>query len=181
MLAVVGGPRRRGNTDLLMDEVIRGAREAGASVERVFLADLAIEPGDGCDACRKTSRRVRRDDMVPLYDKLFESDVWILGTPVYWWGPCAQLKAFIDRWCLFGEDGRDRAQGKRAALVATFAGKNPDTARHAVGMLQDSFDYLRIGFTEQLLVTADDRGEVARDRLALGRAHALGTRLVLGR
>lgn len=180
VLAVVGSPRKRGNTDLLVDEVIRGAREAGAAVEKVFLADLTIEPCDGCDACRKTSRCVHRDDMVALYEALFECDVWILGTPVYWWGPSAQLKAFIDRWYLFGDTGRHRVEGKRAALVAAFADDDPATARHLVGMLHDAFEYLRIEFTEHLLVTAANRGEVADDRPALERAHALGKRLVLG-
>jgi len=180
VLAVVGSPRKRGNTDLLMGEVIRGAREVGAWVERVFLADLAIAPCDGCDACRNTVRCVHLDDMTALYDKLFGSDVWVLGTPVYWWGPSAQLKTFIDRWYLFGDDQRYRVQGKRAALVAAFADDAPSTARHVVGMLQDTFEYLGIEFKEQLLVTAGDRGEVATNAPAMERAHALGKRLGLG-
>jgi multimeric flavodoxin WrbA len=181
MLAVVGSPRKRGNTDMLVDEVIRGARQAGSAVEKVFLADLKIEPCDGCDACRKSPQCVHRDDMTALYDSMLESDVWVLGTPVYWWGPSAQLKAFIDRWYMLGRESYRPLQGKRAALVATFADDDPRTARHVLGMLEDAFDYLEMSFEDQLLVTAGDRGEVASNRDALERARALGRKLASGR
>jgi multimeric flavodoxin WrbA len=37
VLGIVGSPRRRGNTETLVDEVLRGAEEAGALVEKVIL------------------------------------------------------------------------------------------------------------------------------------------------
>ncbi len=178
VLAVVGSPRKRGNTELLVDAVIRGATENGAEVEKVFLADLDVRPCDGCDACRKSTRCVLRDDMIPLYDQLYASDAWVLGTPIYWWGPSAQLKAFVDRWYAFSSDA-GRVSGKRAALVAAFEDADPATARHTVGMLQDSLDYLHIDFVDQVLVTANKRGEVAQNPAALERAYALGKRLAL--
>jgi multimeric flavodoxin WrbA len=181
VLAVVGSPRKRGNTDVLVDAVIRGATDNGAEVERVFLAGLDIKPCDACDACRdqrQSGRCVVRDDMTSLYEKLFASDAWVLGTPIYWWGPSAQLKAFVDRWYAFsGDDERQRVDGKRAALVAAFEDSDPATARHTVGMLQDTFDYLRMDFVEQVLVTAGARGEVTKNQAALDRAYALGKRL----
>ena len=48
LLAVVGSPRKRGNTDLLMDQVIEGAQAAGAEVQRVFLHGMDIAACDGC-------------------------------------------------------------------------------------------------------------------------------------
>ena len=177
VLAVVGSPRKRGNTDLLIDALLEGAKEAGAEVEKVYLADLHILPCDGCDVCRVSGQCVHQDDMIPLYEKLFRSDVWVLGTPIYWWGPSAQLKAFIDRWYLFGNGERWRVRGKRAALVIPFADSDPGTARHVVGMLADSFDYLGMDFVGQILVTAGDLGEVAKNPAALEQAHNLGRRL----
>ena len=178
VLAVVGSPRKRGNTDLLVDAVIRGATENGAEVEKVFLADLDVEPCDACDGCRKSARCVVRDDMIPLYEQLYASDAWVLGTPIYWWGPSAQIKAFVDRWYAFSHD-IGRVSGKRAALVTAFEESDPATARHTVGMLQESLDYLHIDFVDQVLVTAGNRGEVAHNQAALDRAYALGKRLAL--
>jgi multimeric flavodoxin WrbA len=101
LLAVVGSPRKRGNTDLLMYRVIEGAQDAGAEVQRVFLHGMNISPCDGCRACVKTGACKMEDDMAPLYDALYGSDVWALGTPVYWFGASAQMKTFIDRWYVF--------------------------------------------------------------------------------
>jgi multimeric flavodoxin WrbA len=98
MLGIVGSPRRGGNTEILVDEVLCGAEEAGALVEKVILSKLNIAPCRACDACRKTGQCAQRDDMPALLKKMERSQVWVLGTPVYWWGPTAQFKAFLDRW-----------------------------------------------------------------------------------
>ena len=96
MLGIVGSPRQGGNTDILVDEILSGAREAGAQVEKIMLGELAIAPCQACYACRKGGGCVQRDDMEDLLAKMKSSSVWVLGTPVYWWGPSAQLKAFVE-------------------------------------------------------------------------------------
>lgn len=177
ILAVVGSPRKGGNTDLLMDSLIQGAREAGAEVERVFISDLDVNPCDNCDVCKSTGECIQEDDMTPLYDKLLESDVWVLGTPIYWWGPSAQLKAFIDRWYGIGDAQRQQLKGKKAALVAPFEDSDPATARHVVGMMHDIFDYLKMEYLGQVLATAKQRGEIAGNPAAIEEARALGRRI----
>ena len=180
LFAAVGSPRKRGNTDLLIDALLDGARNEGATTEKVYLCDLHIEPCDGCEVCFSTGECVHQDDMIPLYGKLLDSDVWVLGTPVYFWGPSAWLKAFIDRWYYFVENQGDRLQGKRAVLVAPFGDADPATPRHLVGMLADSFRYMEMDFAGQILVTASERGEVAKDRAAMEKARELGRRLAKG-
>jgi multimeric flavodoxin WrbA len=177
VLAVVGSPRHGGNTDLLVDSLIEGARDGGADVEKVFLADLTIAPCDNCDGCRPSAECVVQDDMTPLYDKLMEADVWVLGTPIYWWSVSAQMKAFIDRWYAFGSDGRWRAKGKKAALVSAFEDATPDTARHVVGMLKDVFNYLEMDYLGHVLVTAKKLGEVAGKPEALAEARTMGRQI----
>jgi len=41
ILAIYGSPRRKGNTSLLLQEAVKGAREAGAQVEEV-VRDLGV-------------------------------------------------------------------------------------------------------------------------------------------
>jgi multimeric flavodoxin WrbA len=77
---------------------LAGAAEAGAQTEKVILSKLDIGPCRGCDACAKTGKCVQEDDMCALLEQMAQSDVWVLGTPVYYWGPTAQFKAFLDRW-----------------------------------------------------------------------------------
>jgi multimeric flavodoxin WrbA len=180
VLAVVGSPRKRGNTDLLVDALLRGAEEGGAIVEKVYLADKDIKPCDGCDVCFTNGECVHDDDMVALYEKLLECEVWALGTPVYWWGPTAQMKAFIDRWYFLTDQHRGALEGKRAVLVAPFGDDDPETARHLVGMFAAAFKYLKMDFAGQILVTASEKGEVASNAAALEEARSLGQRLAAG-
>ena len=98
MLGIVGSPRRGGNTEILVDEILAGAEEAVGNIEKVILNEMNINPCRACNSCYKTGKCVQDDDMSSLFEKMEQSDVWILGTPIYWWGPTAQFKAFLDRW-----------------------------------------------------------------------------------
>ena len=49
VLILLGSPRKKGNSSLLAEHLARGAREAGAHVETLFLQDLEIGPCTGCD------------------------------------------------------------------------------------------------------------------------------------
>jgi multimeric flavodoxin WrbA len=53
VLGIYGSPRREGNTELLLRELLRGCREAGAEVEEVLLRDLKITPCLEIYACRQ--------------------------------------------------------------------------------------------------------------------------------
>ncbi len=175
ILALVGSPRHGGNTDLLVEAAIAGAAAAGAEVEKVFLADLTINPCIGCEYCREHNGRCFRDDaMQDLYPRIREADGYIIGTPVYWWGPSAQLKLFLDRWYAFLGDENFSFAGKKLALICPMGDSEPETARHVVGMFTDALEYLQIEFTGQLVVTASGRGEVAKNPAALAEARDLG-------
>ena len=97
ILVISSSPRRNGNSDLLCDEFIKGALEAGNKVEKVFLADKKINVCLGCGACYNTSKCIQKDDMVDLNDKMVEADVIVLATPVYFYSMAGQLKVLIDR------------------------------------------------------------------------------------
>ena len=158
MLGIVGSPRRGGNTEILVDEVLRGAEEAGALVEKVILSKLNIAPCRACDACRKTGECAQRDDMLALLEKMERSQVWVLGTPVYWWGPTAQFKAFLDRW--YGAE-YVMFKGRRVILTIPLEDTDASTARHTVGMFTDALAYLKAElFATVLAPGVLDRGKV---------------------
>jgi hypothetical protein len=73
VLGIVGSPRRHGNTEMLVNEALRGAEEADASVEKVILSKLDVGPCRACDACRKTGECVQRDDMPALLEQMERS------------------------------------------------------------------------------------------------------------
>jgi multimeric flavodoxin WrbA len=138
IVAVCGSPRVGGNSERLTEELLRGASEAGCTTELVRLADLSINPCDACNACLEGEECTQEDDMAALASSLDAADAWIITTPVYWWGPTAQMKAFVDRWYGLNEA---RFEGKKVVLIVTLGDDDISAARHTVGMLTDALDY----------------------------------------
>lgn len=108
IIAVNGSPNRNGNTSLLVEEVLLGAKAAGAEVEHVFLPDHRLEFCRGCLSngtrgfCMSTGRCVIPDDMEALKAKLNAADGIIFASPSYGLEPTARMKNFVtDRLGLF--------------------------------------------------------------------------------
>jgi multimeric flavodoxin WrbA len=91
ILALLGSPRKGGNTDILATEVLRGASEAGASTEKVYLDDYNIRPiGDVSDVTSQREDSRKDDDLPFILEKFLNSDIVIWASPVYWQGVSAQ-------------------------------------------------------------------------------------------
>ncbi len=174
-LGIVGSPRRGGNTDVLVAEVLRGAAEAGAKTARKRLADLAIGPCRACFSCVPSGKCAQDDGMADLLEPMEQSRVWVLGTPVYWWGPTAQFKAFVDRW--FGAIRKFPFKGKKVVLVVPLGDSNPAAAKHAVGMLSSALKYVGAEITDTVLGPGlGDRGDARKARGILRKARMAGAK-----
>jgi multimeric flavodoxin WrbA len=97
VLGIYGSPRRGGNTDLLLDRVLDGAREAGGEVSVLYARDLRIGGCLECGGCDETGECVVPDDMEKVYPLLEEADIIFLASPVFFYNVTAQVKALIDR------------------------------------------------------------------------------------
>jgi multimeric flavodoxin WrbA len=98
ILVIEGSPRKGGNTDLLSDEFIRGAKEAGHDVEKAYLQGMNIHYCVDCEACMKNGGTcVQKDDFAGIAAKLLSCDVLVLASPVYYYSVTAQMKTMIDR------------------------------------------------------------------------------------
>ena len=97
ILGVVGSPRKGGNTEILMGEVLRVTQEAGCETEMFRMSEKRVAPCDACAACFETGSCVIQDDMQELYAMLDRADGIILGSPVYFGSVSAQTKAIMDR------------------------------------------------------------------------------------
>jgi multimeric flavodoxin WrbA len=176
VLGILGSPRRGGNTEILLDEALRGAAEAGAETAKIALTDLQIGPCRGCDWCEGTHICIQEDDMVGLRRQMDASDVWVLGTPVYWWGPTAQFKTFLDRWYA---GPKSLFQGRRIVLIIPLGDSDPQTARHTVGMFEDALDYVEAErFAVVVAPGVNARGEVRQHPDLLEAAYRAGQEAV---
>lgn len=98
VLILSGSPRKKGNSDMLCDEFMRGAVESGHDVEKIRVAEKNIGFCRSCYACEKNNGVCAiKDDMAEVMDKILAADVLVLASPVYFYSVDAQLKAVIDR------------------------------------------------------------------------------------
>jgi NAD(P)H-dependent FMN reductase len=102
ILAVNGSPRRRGNTTLLVQELLRGAQEAGAAAEELIAEDLQLKYCKGCLRCNVLKRcSISGDDWEALTRKIVQADVLVFASPIYFHHVTASLKKVIDRFRSF--------------------------------------------------------------------------------
>ena len=120
ILALMGSPRLRGNTAILLSQFINGARAAGGEAEVVNLQEENIHPCDACDICECGDKDfcVHNDSMRELMKKVGEADAFVLATPVWWTGASSLTKIFLDR--LYGYNTREFFGGKGIYLITTF-------------------------------------------------------------
>ena len=98
VLILSGSPRKGGNSDILCDEFMKGALDAGNEVEKIFVAEKKIAMCTGCYFCANHGGRCAfNDDMGEILQKIIDCDVLVLSSPVYFYSICAQLKTVIDR------------------------------------------------------------------------------------
>ena len=128
VIGLSGSPRVRGNTDILLDQFLSGARKAGVQTEKIALRDYSIQPCIGCEECRENKTCTRfHDGMQLLYPKVEESKGMVLGSPTYNYNVTPWIKAFIDRLYSYYDYTDDRprryssrleGQGRKAAVFA---------------------------------------------------------------
>ena len=98
VLILSGSPRKGGNSDLLCNEFMRGAIEAGHEVEKIRVAEKKIGYCSACYYCQKSGGVcAKKDDMAEVLQKIIDADVIVLSSPVYFYSIDAQLKTVIDR------------------------------------------------------------------------------------
>lgn len=136
VLAISSSPRLGGNSDMLCDEFLRGAKEGGHLVSKINLDQKNLNPCKGCDVCIKTGACFQKDDMVEILKEVADADVILLATPVYFYSVSAQLKMFIDR-CYYGYQ---QLRGKKFYLAVTAADMEHEAMAPAVETMRG---YLR--------------------------------------
>ena len=90
VVAIIGSPRRNGNTELLAAHALKAMAEEGIETELVPLAGLDIRGCTACMACSREEDCTIQDDLWPVYEKMKAADGIILASPVYY-GSCTAL------------------------------------------------------------------------------------------
>lgn len=183
VLGIMGSPRIRSNTDLLLDEVLKGAQSQGAEVEKIVVDKLNISPCKEYLGCYKDGNCVIRDDMDDIYPKLVDADVVVVASPMFFYGLSAQLKALVDRCqALWARSYvlKQSLQGseRKGAFIAVGATSGDKLFDGATLVVKYFFQAIGVDYADELLIRGvDKRGEIKEHPTALSEAFDLGKRL----
>lgn len=101
-MAVNGSPRKGWNTGTLLKKALEGAESKGAEKEIIHLYDYSFKGCISCFECKKREGKNYgtcgfKDEMTPVYEKIKDIDVLILGSPIYFGDVTGELRSFIER------------------------------------------------------------------------------------
>ena len=180
-VALFGSPKKRGHSAALHEAFISGMGPVTAP-ERLFLYDLNIGPCDGCGHCREAFFCPLDDDMPRLYSLLRDASLVTISSPLYFSGPPAPLKCFIDRCQALWEAARRgemAAAGKTGHLIVTGGSQYDGMFAPMVTIIRHFYNSIGCSFYEEeyLLVPGIDArgcvpGEVIESAARMGRVYA---------
>ena len=186
VLGLFGSPRRGGNTDLLLEEMLKGAESRGAKIERIFLSDLDISDCRECRSCEATGNCVVRDEMQEIYSKLMEADYIVLASPIFFYGVTAQVKRMIDRcqafWArkyILKKSSVEKGDAKRKGWFLSVGGsRGAKVFEGAILTVRYFFDALNVEYAGELTFRGiDGKGAIKEHPSALKEALEAGQRL----
>ncbi len=180
IMGIIASERREGNTAFIVNKLLEGAREQGAQTQSFSFSDLDIKPCRGCWACHKSDQGcVIKDDMQKIYNAMENTDVIILGLPIYMGQMSAQGKIVIDR--LFAQFSprfspffKDNAVKKQIVLSFNQGNPNADLFKPYIEYTSQMFKTLEFDVKEIPVVTGlrsgpiYDRKDLSRDLKRFG-------------
>jgi len=191
IMAIIGSPRKGGNTELLTDRAIEGCRSRGeVEVEKFFVVDRNIAFCSGCLSCVAPDSQgcVIEDEMGELLGRMVSCDGFIFATPNHVRSVTAPMINFLTRMlpllrlkveqdghgAVVGGSFESKLQGKRAAIIISQG--DPTISSFLVFALLErnfiDFQLIRVG--EVISLGNVSRGEVIKKENDLQAAFALG-------
>jgi len=181
VVAFVGSPRKGGNTDRLVEEILAGAQDAEHQTEKFYLCDYDLTPIDPVYGEEANWTDPRQGVADQLIDKMVAADAVVLGTPVYSFSMSGLLKLFIDRWALYQRGGqrlRDLTAGKKLVVVVAMADSDTSYIEAVLAPLRWAAKWLKMPWAGEVVATGvSDPGEVEQRPDLLADARARGQSL----
>jgi multimeric flavodoxin WrbA len=185
VVGILGSPRKGGNTEILLDKALEGAREAGGEVLKIRLNDLSMKGCQECGACQTTGKCALDDDMQRLYPILEELDVLIIASPVFFSGLSSQTKMMIDRcqslWARkYRLNNPITSDGKRRGAFLSVGGMKRSDFSGAISTIKVFFTSIDIEYMGELTFPGiDSKGEINDHPTALDEALTFGKKLLI--
>ncbi|MGP8013714.1 flavodoxin family protein [Methanoregula sp.] len=166
IIGILGSPLPDGNTALLLDKALEGAKAAGCEVELIDVITLDIQSCQEIYYCKDHNTCILNDDMIPIYPKVAALDSLILATPIMTMGIPGHLKSFIDRFQVFYMAKYFRNEPlvspdlkkRRKSLFISISGMDiPGVFNGAKQTTKAFFDIIDSPYHDELLISGMDQ------------------------
>jgi multimeric flavodoxin WrbA len=176
VLGINGSPRPQGNTALLLDTFLRGAKDAGADTLRLDVSCMDISGCTECNGCKDTGACVLADEMVKVYQAIQQADVLVMATPLFFSGMSSQLKAVIDRCqCLWYLARRGELLERKSAYLLAVGAMEAANFRNVLSEVRSFCKGVGIVYKGEITVPGvDQEGDILSRPEELERAYSLG-------
>jgi len=184
VLGISGSPRIGGNTDILLDKLLEGAKIKGAKIEKIILNKLKFSGCQECDNVNDDGTCIIEDDMQGVYDKIKNADVIILASPIFFGSLSAQTKMMVDRFqCLWRAKyilKKDIGFKKIKGVFLSIEGSDrKDFFDNAKSIVKNFFAVINVEYKSELFCSnIDAKGNMLKHPDCLKKAFELGERIV---
>jgi multimeric flavodoxin WrbA len=189
LVGIYGSPRKAGNTDLMLDAFLEGARAAGCEISKLYVRELEIRGCLGCGHCDKAGMCIQKDDMQQVYPLLEQAQHIVVASPIYFYGITAQLKLLVDRAQalymkreLAQKEGKIVSEGpqRKGFLLLAGATRGKRLFECSILTIKYFFDALGVDYSGELCFKEiDERGAVLQHPEAMEQCRTAGTTFVL--
>ncbi len=185
LLGILGSPRVGGNSDVLLEQALNGAKDAGAEVEKIVLSRRKISGCLDCGKCNEAGVCAIKDDMAEIRKKILAADAVIHSVPLYFWAMTSQMKAYLDRWCAFFDANWEwhkayvsPMKGKRIGVITVCGDPDVSTAEPIIHSFKSTCEFTGLNLYGVVRASAGKKGEIEGNRKAKAEAYALGQKAV---
>ncbi|MCX5776249.1 MAG: flavodoxin family protein [Candidatus Firestonebacteria bacterium] len=184
ILGINGSPRKGGNTDILLERALTGAKAAGAETQRINLGELRFSPCLSCENARKDGVCKINDDMQKVSIAIAKADGIIIASPVYFGSVSAQIKMMIDRFqcywaAIFMHKTLKNPPARPGAFICVAANSKKEFFENSKEVVKNLFFTLNVKYSKELLCAGvEGKGEVLKKTECLQKAEKVGFELV---
>ena len=184
VLTVKGSPRSEGKTNKVIDEILRGAKEAGHEIKEYNIGNMAIRGCQACYACKdRVTDCVIDDELREYFADLHDAGALIVGATNYASGVCGQMVSFMNRHYCLVDEPRNVHVPAGIKVIGVFGQGRPDKSAYmdVYKWYMSDFERRHMELVDIIVASGSGRQSVPEGDELLTKAYTLGKGLVDGR